>query len=463
MVFGNISTLYFPVAANAGASQWGTDVRKLLDAVDAGADTTTINNHGTGGAVTRTFDPYSTSSADADQTLFGWAVTPADMGSVAGARRFYPAGDHVATFRMSQNGVTGVAVTVTVFVYRVGPSPGRTRTLLGSGSASPTLNGLSSPSTVNVTVALSEIVFEADETIQYSIETNVAGVAITGRNVVLRTGTDGGVGVRMDTPQLGVLKDFTGTADGTSTALGVMAQVLPTTGTATASGTGLGVLAATGQMGGTASGIGTALGVLSSVATMTGTTTGAGTALGVLGGVGGLVGDADGTSTVTGSLTAVGGTIGTALGLSDALAELTAVANMTGTAAGTSTALGVPSSLSGTVGDAFGFSDAEGILGAVVGTVGTVIIGGACPADWGINDGLKSITGIVFDHETGDVVAGATVCLVRDSDALQVGCVTSGIDGSYTFPRDTNDPNTYYTIVTSGSGQGRSEGGCAPT
>lgn len=94
----------------------------------------------------------------------------------------------------------------------------------------------------------------------------------------------------------------------------------------------------------------------------------------------------------------------------------------------------------------------------------------SCEEDWTPNDGLKSVSGVVFFHEpphAGDPVDGALVCLVRDIDGFRIECATTGSDGGYTFLRDTNDPYTYHTEVTYESGgvkqQGRSEGGCHPT
>lgn len=304
MVFGNITTLYFPTAANAGASQWGTDVRKVLDSADAGLDSTTINQHGTGGAVTRTADPYSTIAADNDEKLYGWAVTPADMNSVSGARRFYPAGDHVATLRMSQSAVAGAVVTVTMFVFRVGNAAGgRVRTLLGSGSATPTLAALNAISTVTITVTLAEIIFEPDETIQYEFETNVAGVAVTGRNVTFHLGTQGGVANRVDTPRLGVLKDFTGIAAGTSTAEATVSEVLGTVGVSAGTSTAAGALSAVGAMVGIATGTSTAAGALSAVA--------------------GTIGTAAGTSSADGDMGLILSTVGTATVGADCPADWT--------------------------------------------------------------------------------------------------------------------------------------------
>ena len=58
------------------------------------------------------------------------------MNSVTGALRFFPAGSHTVTVRYGHNGATGATGTLSMYVYRVGPSPTFTRTLLGSGTGS---------------------------------------------------------------------------------------------------------------------------------------------------------------------------------------------------------------------------------------------------------------------------------------------------------------------------------------
>ena len=70
-----------------------------------------------------------------------------------------------------------------------------------------------------------------------------------------------------------------------------------------------------------------------------------------------------------------------------------------------------------------------------------------CPGDFSPNDELCSISGTVFNHETGLVVSGATVKLYRDSDDLMVASTLSAVDGTYSFPRDSVDPNTYYVVA----------------
>lgn len=298
MVFANLTTLYLPAVANAGVSQWGTDVRKLLDAADASADDqTTTTEHGTGGAqAIRTFDPYTTLFAsDAAEANYGWAVTPADMGSVAGARRFFRAGNHVLTTRMSHSGALGTSGTLYIFAYRISNAAGgRARTLLGSANTAFNYPPAGAAFTATITLTLPEIIFEDDETIQYSFEASAVGVLATGHSVRFHTGTSTTPGAsRILTPGLGTLKDTTGTATGSGTATGAAAKLVGTIGTATGSGTATGAMSAQAATTGTAAGTATADGQTSAVAGTVGTASGAGAASGDGGKVLGTVGTVD--------------------------------------------------------------------------------------------------------------------------------------------------------------------------
>jgi hypothetical protein len=71
-----------------------------------------------------------------------------------------------------------------------------------------------------------------------------------------------------------------------------------------------------------------------------------------------------------------------------------------------------------------------------------ILVGG--PTDDGAGTG-KTIGGIVRDAD-GDPVAGATVALVRESDAFQVADTTSAVDGAYSFDRAADDTATYYVV-----------------
>lgn len=192
MAFGAISTVFFPVAANAGSSLWGTDVRKLISSADAGNDASCKFAMGTStSAHTVTADPYTSQGADLTEANYGWAIDPTDMGSVASLKRYMAAGNHVGTLRLQSTTNTNPTGTLTMFVYRVGDAAGgRVRTLLGSA----TITGQTFDTTIRtytITVALAEILFEADETIQYSFELNGQGVAITGKNNSFYCGTIG--------------------------------------------------------------------------------------------------------------------------------------------------------------------------------------------------------------------------------------------------------------------------------
>jgi hypothetical protein len=278
------------------------------------------------------------------------------------------------------------------------------------------------------------------------VELTCTGVAVVGRTGQFRTGTDGGVAVRMDTPPLKILAAMTGSDAG---GVGVAA----------------GVLSATGGMSGTSSGTGSALAVMSAVTGIIGSANAAATAAGALGASAGLVGSATGVASTSGSLGAIAGLVGSSASFASTAGFLTAVADMVGSAFGTSTANGVPSSLAGTIGSADGTSDALGILGAILATVGTATVGAACPADWPVNDGLKEIAADVFFHEPpneGDPVAGATVNLIRDSDGLLIATTVTDGAGHYSFPRDSNDPYTYHVEVRHLAQQGLSEAGCVP-
>lgn len=227
MAFGNVSTFYFPTAANAGASQWGSDVRKLLDSADAGSDGTTITNHGTGsGVVTRTCDPYTNNASDLTQADYGWAVTPTDMGATAAANRMIPAGDHIVTWRVDPSDALSSNPIIHVYVYKVGSAAAsRARTLIATDSATIAVS-LGAATTGTITVTCPEIIFGNDETIQYSLECEVAGVVITGRTVVHFTGTNGGAQIRVDHPGLRYNHIVSGDTVGKGTATRALAPAL---------------------------------------------------------------------------------------------------------------------------------------------------------------------------------------------------------------------------------------------
>lgn len=273
MAFGVISTLYFPIAGSAGSSQWGSDVRKMLDSADGTADTTTITSHGTsGGQTLRTCDPYTTNSSDLTQADYGWAVTPTDMNSVDGALRFTAAGNWVLTSRIVSSSIVAGDTTVNFYIYRVGPAASRTRTLLGNAATTASIG--TTVTTVTVTVALGSIVFAEDETVQFSCEVSAQSVIITGRTVTFHTGTQGGVAIRVDMPELGILAKTSGTITGDAAVDADAALLLNTAGTITGTATVAGVTSSTWGTSGTVTGTATVAGVPSSTWGTTGTITG---------------------------------------------------------------------------------------------------------------------------------------------------------------------------------------------
>lgn len=190
--------LYLPIAANAGTSQWGKDVRKLSSAVETTADDTTICNLGTGGTVTVQCNPYTTNAAVGGASdTFGWAVNPTDMGSLAVAKRRIPAGNHVHTGQVLPNtAFVAEARDIRFIAYRVSSAAaGRVRTLLGTILTAMPLSG----GTITASLALPELTFEEDETIQYSFRMEAGGIA-TGRTVQFRTGLASTVNTRITTP-----------------------------------------------------------------------------------------------------------------------------------------------------------------------------------------------------------------------------------------------------------------------
>lgn len=285
-----VQTFFLPVTASAGASMWATDVRKVIYTADAGADSTTIGDFGTGGQVIRTCDPYTTTTADLAQDLYGWAVTPADL-TVTGYKRLFVAGNWVATARIVTSAVLGTNTSFTLYLYKVGTAgASRARTLIGSATATAVSVGTTA-TTFTATLAAAEVLLAEDESVQFSYELNSGGAAVTGRLVTFYTGTQGGVQIKVDSPALRTVIDFTGSSAGTSTASGVTGKVLPTTGTSASTST----------------------------------------APGVLGAIKGVVGSAASTSTAPGVLAAVKGVVGTAAASSAANGSMAAVKGFTGT------------------------------------------------------------------------------------------------------------------------------------
>lgn len=270
MAFANgTTTVYFPIAGSAGSSLWGSDVRKVLASPDATADATTICNHGTGtGAANRTCDPYTTSTADLTEADYGWAIQPSDMGSVAGAERMMLAGNHVFDAHVSTNALTGAVVDVKFTAHRVGPAAARTRSTI----ATTTAVGLNFGNTglggsdITVTLAAPEIIFEDDETLQYSLEFSTPGVPVTGKTTILNTGTASGNATRVTFPALKTVARTASAMTGTGTLDGTSGKVLATGAALTGSGALAVTQGATAATASAMAGVGTLAPTVSSVA-----------------------------------------------------------------------------------------------------------------------------------------------------------------------------------------------------
>lgn len=372
MPFGNIATFHLPVAGSAGASQWGTDVRKLLDSGNGTADTTTVCNHGTNTAQqNRTCDPYSTSAADLTEADYGWAIAPPDMNSVAGAKRYFPAGNHVLQGRMSTNSLIDVNATFKLAAYRVASAAGsRARTLLSSVTRAITI--ANAGSNISVALNLPEIIFEPDETIQYSFENQTPGTLVTGKTTTFHTGLSGGQACRIVTPGLKTLADATGSSSGAASASGVGAKVLGTEGASSGAASASGIGAARADTTGSSSAAATVGGSLSAVAGTTGSSSGAATADAVGAAVGSMTGTSNGVASAAGVLGGIGAMTGTSSGAAAVDGALGGIGSMTGSSAGVASAAGQVSSVAGTTGSASGAATVSGQVSKVLGTVGSV-------------------------------------------------------------------------------------------
>ena len=399
MAFGSISTFYFPTAANAGSSQWGTDVRKLLDTADAATDLTTSTTTPANATPTRiTVDPYtSDASGNNTESNYGWAVTPTDMNSVSGARRMIKAGNHVLTLRLIANGVGPQTVTLHTFIYRVGPAAGRTRTLIASQDDTLSVEVAVNGSDNVVTLSVPEIIFEPDETIQYSFETTATGAALTARTVTFRTGTQNGTAVRVDHPGLTIVKDTVGDSAG--------------------AGTVSGAIQAFGSFVATAAGIAAVAGFMSSMASTIGSADGAAAATAVGASQAATAGTAAGAATADGMITGIGSAAGTAAGTATADVVATAIGGMTGTADGVGAVDGRMSSTAGVVASADGAAAVDGQAGSLSGTVASAA--GIATAD-GLITGIGSATGSADGAATADAVVTAIMSATGSADGVAI-------------------------------------------
>ncbi|HEX4843184.1 MAG TPA: hypothetical protein VFV57_05895 [Limnobacter sp.] len=289
---------------------WGTDVRKLAETAQALNSTTICSHPNSAGTTSITLDPLTTSTTQSDiRDALGWAVNEqgADgMESTSTRKRRIRAGDWVFTMRLGLPTAGTATGTLTgsfsARVYRVGPSPTFTRTLLFTTGDSTTVQstGLAAATgTCTVTqTGVSEIVLEAGETIHVGFLSKVVQVAgLLGATVAgiatWHIGTQGGVDPSVNPPAIDTITEMVGSATGLGTAAASAAQVKPTVASATGLGTAQGVLGSIASTVGAATGVGVAAGTLAAVKEFAGAAQGVGIADGKMAKVAGFTGTVD--------------------------------------------------------------------------------------------------------------------------------------------------------------------------
>lgn len=450
----------------------GIDIRLLGSSAGATDETTSVRWTHTQDNTERVFDPATalvTTVANADTFQGeGWALrltddmTPSDDTNCNAA--LTPGALSVSLdARLNMNGGTNLGgpslMTFRTSLWRYNPAT-NTGTLIatGTGSETWTTSALGGENNIYKTVTSTVVVSSLVEFAQGEILLLQVGcLGGTFSNAVLGT-TNFDLNLRLASvtraeyaagQKLTSLCAFTGAATGTGDAAGQASRVLGTQGTATGIGDAAGAMSARADATGTATGASDATGLASSVAGTTGSASGAGAATGVMGATGSMTGASTGTSAATGALGSTGAMTGAAGGTSGATGILGATGGMTGTASGTGSAQGLASSVAGTTGTAEGTGTANGLASIVLGAVGAVTIGEPASEtpDWPVVSPTRQVAGTVIHHETAALIEGAMVRLYRDMDKLLVQTATTGVDGSYAFLRDADDPYAYFATA----------------
>ncbi len=264
------------------------------------------------------------------------------------------------------------------YVYRVGPAPAYTRTLLFSWLSN-TANGPVLGGAVDfdsLSSSQPEVLLEEDETIMvgvYSIleqSSGVLGATVAGNATYrMSSGTEpwqlivpppgietvaptqgSGAGSAAANALAASAKGTRGASQGATVAAGGLQATAGLVGSAAGTSTPQGALAGAAGIVGAGSGSAVAQGVLAGAAAMVGGSAGSSAAAGVLAGAAGLVGSSAGDSDAGGALAGTGGLAGVAQGASDASGRVGAVAGMVGAAAGDAQVLAQLAALRGTVG-----------------------------------------------------------------------------------------------------------------
>lgn len=286
---------------------WGTDVRKLTESVGPLLSTTICQHPNAAGTTQITLDPYTSRNTQGDnRDVYGWAINEAGadgMESTSARKRRIKAGNWTFVMRVGlpQAGtLTGtLTATFSARVYRVGPAPTFTRTLLFTTAFSDSVQstGISGAVTGTCTAGHTapEIVLEAGETIHVGFLSQVVQVAgslgaTVAGNATWHTGTQGGQQIFFNPPDLDTITEMVGAVAGVATVEGLSGSVLPVRGTVTGTGVALANLGAIKGVSGAADGAATVEGKLASIKGMSGDIQGVGAADAKMASVKGMTG-----------------------------------------------------------------------------------------------------------------------------------------------------------------------------
>jgi len=384
----------FYVAANNSDSHdggWGSDVDHYRETSPGNATGTQNNHPSSAGTTTITMDPYSTRATTGNATQdYGWAWnadagSDFSMGSTDGAKRWLRAG--VWTFRCSIAIPAGGSITgshnviVTAYVYRVGPSPSFTRTLLFS-AASPEQSGGLFGATANYNFdspSQPEYVLEAGETIHVGFTTTnrqVAGAlgATTAGSLPITLNNGGLQVVRVPSLGIGTLGITKGESFGNSTTQAEVTALFSAAGSANGSSQSVGVAGSTSGAVGLSTASAEVDGIGSSTASTIGYSESGSISLGVITNVFSTVGQALGEASVEGILTGIFSGIGVADGSSSIDGRITNLFSVVGLSQGVAAANGAGSSVAGTVANSNAGGVVSGKASLVLGTVGAVSV-----------------------------------------------------------------------------------------
>ena len=342
----------------------------------------------------------------------------------------------------------GAAPTLSAYVYR--RSAAGTYTALFNATSGTFSATVAATATVTwSSTSQPALILATDETVHVEFWCNAQGVALTGNTYVANIGAITAVTFPLVAGQgTGVVADYP--RSGAATAVGVTAL---TRGVALArASTATGIAAFTRTITAARAFATVATGLTALTRTVGVNRAGTATGLAAMGRAAALNRSYATTATGVTALTRRTGKTftATAVGVAASTRRVTASRAFTAVAVGftnlgraviaartfTATAVGV----------------ASGRADIPLAVLGRISVGG--PADYSPNDGAKSIAGLVRATAGGAPVVGASVRLIRESDNFIAATTTSGAGGTYAFPRDGGDPNTYTVLVFSGTATG---------